>query len=106
MWINVSGNKCIALQCIKQQMAMFGATNMLSRSKMSEFKAHPVKAFLRVWAYLLILPNPVQRKQGDGKHRGLGSHCWATNTTAVYILIAYYILHLYLYICNCAFVYL
>ena len=90
MWINVSGNKCIAFQCIKQQMAMFGATNMLSRSEMSEFKAHPVKAFLRVWAYLLILPNPVQRKQGDGKQR-LGSHCWATNTTGVYILLVYYI---------------
>ena len=64
---------------------IFLATNMSSCWKMSEFKAHPVKAFLRVWAYLLILPNPVQRKEGDGKHRGLGSHCWATNTIGVYI---------------------
>ena len=40
---------------------MFWATNMLSCCKMSEFKAHPVKALLRVWVYLLILANPVQR---------------------------------------------
>ena len=38
---------------------------------MSEFKAHPVKAFSRVWVYLLIFANPVQRRQTEA---GLGSH--------------------------------
>ena len=54
---------------------MFWATEMLSCSKMSEFKAHPVRALFRVWVYLVISANPVQRR--DCKQRGLGSHCWA-----------------------------
>ena len=45
----------------------FGQQICWAFPKMSEFKAHPVKAFFRVWVYLLILANPLQRR--DGKHR-------------------------------------
>ena len=45
----------------------FGQQICWAFPKMSEFKAHPVRALFRVWVYLLILANPLQRR--DGKHR-------------------------------------
>ena len=51
---------------------------------MSEFKAHPVRALFRVWVYLVISANPVQRR--DCKQRGLGSHCLAGSTGVELVL--------------------
>ena len=66
--------KACGVIAIGQEMhgyMIFLATNMSSCWKMSEFKAHPVKAFSRVWVYLLIFANPVQRRQTEA---WLGSH--------------------------------